>query len=143
VSDPTSACHFCGFDEPEVTVYADAVVQALISLAPINRYHVLVVPRRHYERLAEVPLDVLAAALRTAQRVSAAIAATARPDAITLWSDDDLTGAGFNLVPHWKLHLIPRYRGDRVVIDWRRDPDPGVAVRAQHGRELREALAKL
>jgi len=133
---------FCGFDGPAVIVYHDASIQALISRAPINRYHVLVVPRRHVEHLAEVPSEVLADIVGVAQRVSAAIAAVARPDAITLLSEDDLSGAGFNEVAHWKLHLIPRYKGDAVSIDWRRAPDPGHEVRARYGHELRAALAR-
>jgi diadenosine tetraphosphate (Ap4A) HIT family hydrolase len=99
------------------------------------------VPRRHVEHLTEVPPELLAEAVRVAQRVSVAIAAVARPDAITLLSDDDLTGAGFTEVAHWKLHLIPRYRGDSIIIDWRRAPDPGREVRAGYGHELRGALA--
>ena len=133
-------CPFCGFDDAAVIVCRDTNIQALVSRGPINRYHVLVVPRRHVEHLAEVPPDLLAQAVQVAQRVSMAIAAVARPDAITLLSDDDLTGAGFNEVAHWKLHLIPRYRGDDVIIDWHRAPDPGREVRAGYGNELRSAL---
>ena len=135
-----AACPFCGFNQPEVTVVEEADVQAFISLSPINRYHVLVVPRVHYEHLAEIPHQTLSSVMRIAQRVSAAVKTVARPDAISLVSDDDLTGSGFNLVSHWKLHVIPRYRDDAVVIDWRREPDPGRDVRAGYGRELRQAL---
>ena len=52
-------CPFCSFDDPAVTVYRDASIQALISRAPINRYHVLVVPRPHVEHLSEVPAEML------------------------------------------------------------------------------------
>jgi histidine triad (HIT) family protein len=135
------SCPFCGFDQPEVTVLTEAQVRAFISLSPVNRYHVLVVPRIHYEHLAEVPQETLATIMRAAQRVSNAIHAVARPDAISLLSDDDLTDAGFNLVAHWKLHVIPRYRNDAVVIEWNREPDPGPEVRAHYGSELRQALA--
>ena len=136
----TAGCPFCGFDQPEVTVLQEMDVQAFISLSPINRYHVLIVPKVHYEHLAEVPHGTLGAVMRTAQRVSAAVKKVAQPDAISLVSDDDLTGSGFNLVSHWKLHVIPRYRDDAVVIDWHREPDPGRDVRARYGRELRQAL---
>jgi diadenosine tetraphosphate (Ap4A) HIT family hydrolase len=64
----------------------------------------------------------------------------ARPDALTLLSDDDLTGTEFNQVAHWKLHLIPRYKDDRVVIDWNRAPDPGPKVRASCAEEIRRVL---
>ncbi len=121
-------------------VHRDDHVQAFVSRAPINRYHVLVTPHAHFEHLAEVPPPTLAVAMSAAQRISAAIAAVARPDAITLLSDDDLAGAGFNQVAHWKLHLIPRHRGDGVVIDWNRVPDPGTEVRGGYASEIRGAL---
>ena len=35
---PPQACPFCVLDGPDVTVYADALVQALISRRPINRF---------------------------------------------------------------------------------------------------------
>ena len=78
--------------------------------------------------------------MRMARHMSAAIDAVARPDAISLLSDDDLTGSGFNLVAHWKLHMIPRYRNDAVVIDWHKEPDPGSGIRASYCSELRQAL---
>ena len=49
VNGDSSDCSFCRLDEPAVTVYRDATVQAFISLAPINRYHVIVTPRAHYD----------------------------------------------------------------------------------------------
>jgi histidine triad (HIT) family protein len=136
----TRRCPFCDFDQPEVTVFADEDIQAFISLSPINRYHVLVIPRAHYERFADVPHGILMSVMRAVQRVSVAVRTVARPDAISHLSDDDLTGSGFNLVAHWKMHVIPRYRNDAVVIDWHREPDPGSEARARFGREVRQAL---
>ena len=124
-----------------MTVYRDATVQAFISLAPINRYHVIVAPRAHFEHLTELPAKALSAAVSLVQRLGAAIATVARPDALTLLSDDDLTGTGFNEIAHWKVHLIPRYRGDRVAIEWNRAPDPGPSVRAGYAEEIRRTLS--
>ena len=139
-AESSSDCSFCRLDEPAVTLYRDATVQAFISLAPINRYHVIVTPRAHYEHLIELPQPTISAAVSLAQRLSAAIITVARPDALTLLSDDDLTGKGFNQVAHWKVHLIPRYRGDSVAIDWNRAPDPGPHVRAGYAEEIRRLL---
>src|SRR5215831_2205356 len=141
MADSLSGCLFCRLDEPAVTIYRDATVQAFISLAPINRYHVIVAPRAHYEHLTELPTATMVAAVSLAQRLTEAIVAVARPDALTLLSDDDLTGTGFNQVEHWKLHLIPLYRGDRVVIEWNRAPDPGTSVRAGYAEEIRRSLS--
>jgi histidine triad (HIT) family protein len=63
MTDSSSGCLFCKLDEPTVTVYRDATVQAFISLAPINRYHVIVAPRAHFEHLTELPALALSAAV--------------------------------------------------------------------------------
>ncbi len=113
----------------------------MVSRRPINRFHLLVIPKEHYEHFTDLP-DTLAAHLfLQAKRLSAALRAVAAPDAISHLSDDDLTGCGFNLVRHYKFHLIPRYKGDRVKINWNREPDPGDRVRATYAALVRQALS--
>ena len=68
MADSASECSFCRLDEPAVTMYRDATVQAFISLAPINRYHVIVAPLAHYEHLTELPATTVTAAVSLAQR---------------------------------------------------------------------------
>jgi diadenosine tetraphosphate (Ap4A) HIT family hydrolase len=131
MNDHSTTCAFCTLDDPAVTVYSDALVQALVSRAPINRYHVIVVPRVHCERLVDLPGDVLTAAVRAAQLVGRAIIDTAQPDGITYITEDDLTGQGYNLVAHWKLHVIARFRTDGIHFEWHRSADPGEAARAE------------
>jgi len=129
--DQSTTCAFCTLHDPAVTVYSDTLVQALVSRAPINRYHVIVVPRVHAERLVDLPPDVLVAAVRAAQLVGRAIIDAAHPDGITYITEDDLTGQGYNLIAHWKLHVIARFREDGVRLEWNRSADPGEAVRAE------------
>jgi len=136
----STACAFCALDDPPVTVYSDTHVQALVSRAPINAYHVIIVPRVHVERLAEVPPAVLTATLVCAQRIGLAITVAAAPDGLTYITEDDLTGQGYNLVAHWKLHVIARFRGDAVRLDWGRVEDPGAARRTELAASIRAAL---
>ena len=63
MADSSPECSFCRLDEPAVTMYRDATVQAFISLAPINRYHVIVAPRAHYEHLSELPTTTVTTAV--------------------------------------------------------------------------------
>jgi histidine triad (HIT) family protein len=96
------ACPFCALDDPAVTVWADALVQAVVSRRPINGDHVLIVPRVHVERRPDLPPETAAAVVSAAQRVARAVAAAAAPDGITYVTEDDLTGQGYNRVAHWK-----------------------------------------
>ena len=141
VAQPAAArCPFCGFSDQGVTVYADAYVQAFISFQPINGGHVLVVPRDHYERFADIPVPVLVAVMMGAQAVAKAMEAAARPDGITIITEDDFKEVGYNLVPHWKLHVIARYKNDAVKLEWGRTADTGPTTRAGAASILRKHL---
>lgn len=141
IAQPMPArCPFCGFNEEPATVYADAYVQAFVSFQPINGWHVLVVPRDHFEKFADIPVPVLVAIAMAAQAVARAMQAAARPDGITIITEDDFAQVGYNLVPHWKLHVIARYKGDAVKLEWGRTPDSGPTTRAGAAAILRKHL---
>ncbi len=133
-------CPFCDFQEHEFEVYRDDEVFAVVDMLPINKYHLLVIPTQHYTSLAELPDELLGHVAIVVKRLSRALRKVARPDALTHLSDDDVTRSGFNLVEHFKFHLIPRHVGDRVRIDWGRGPAPRPADRAQAATDIRAAL---
>jgi len=137
---PDMPCSFCTLDDPQMTVYADDVLQALVSRAPINQYHVIIVPRIHAERLPDLPANAAMASILVAQRIGRAIASAGSPDGVTYITEDDLTGQGYNLVAHWKLHVIARYRDDGVRLEWNRGDDPGRSVRAGIASAIRAHL---
>lgn len=142
MSEPrvTAGCPFCSPIESEVLVAEEDLVRAIVSRAPINDYHVMIVPRVHVERLPDLPLHVAAAAMHMAQRVGAAIARASGADGITYITEDDVTGQGYNLVSHWKLHVIARFRGDKVRLEWSRGEDPGLARRGAIALGVRRAM---
>ncbi len=133
-------CPFCGYKDPTVTVHSDENVQVFVSLQPINGWHFLVVPRAHYERLADIPAPTLLAVMLAAQRVCRALVSAAHPDGITTITEDDLAGLGMNLIPHWKLHVIGRFAGDAVKLEWGRQSEPGPTTRAETAALLRQHL---
>jgi histidine triad (HIT) family protein len=141
VKDP-APCPFCRFNDPAVTVWSDQYVQAFMSLRPINGWHVLIVPRDHYERFADIPVPVMVAVMMAAQSVSRAMEAVANPAGITFITEDDFKDVGYNLIPHWKLHVIARYENDAVKLDWGGARDTGPATRSGAASILRDHLAR-
>lgn len=139
----TKPCLLCALDDAAVTVAATPLVTAVVSLAPINGWHVPVVPRHHYERFADLPAETMLAVSLMAQRVSRAIQAAARPDGVTYITEDDFTGQGYNMVAHWKLHVIGRFKDDGVKLEWGRTADPGPLRRATIAEAIRDALSPL
>ena len=131
-------CIFCNFKDKETIIHEDKLCFAIISKNPINKYHVLVIPKNHYEKFTDLTDNLAARIFIVAKKLSLAVKKTCRPDAISHLSDDDLSKAGYNLVSHYKFHIIPRFTNDRVKIVWARKADPGLKTRSRYAGLVRK-----
>ena len=113
-------CPFCNFNDPSQVICEDDRCFAVISKNPINKYHVLVIPKTHVESFVDLSDDLASHIFLVAKRLSAAVRKASNPDAIHHLSDDDIHKKGFNLVRHYKLHIIPRFDDDGTIIEWKR-----------------------
>jgi histidine triad (HIT) family protein len=83
-------------DEPEIF--------AVLDHRPLFPGHTLVMPRRHFAHLADVPADLLGALMLAGRRVAGAQrAALANPG--TWLAMNDVVSQS---VPHVHLHVVPR-----------------------------------
>ena len=109
-------CIFCRIiagEMPSAPVLESPEVIAFMDLRQPQPGHVLVVPRAHYARLAELPPDLAAAMTRAALRLTAAIYRTLAPAGVNLTLADG-RAAGQEIM-HVHLHIRPRAPGDRVL----------------------------
>jgi len=113
-----SDCAFCSFKDQEVIIHEDDLCFAAISMNPINRYHVLVIPKEHYENLIDLPDELISHLFVATKKLSSAVRKTCSPSAIQHLTDDDIERKGFNLVAHFKIHIIPRFEDDELEIEW-------------------------
>jgi histidine triad (HIT) family protein len=111
-----------------------------ISRNPINNYHVLIIPKVHYENFIDLPDCIAAHIFLVAKKLSEAIRKACSPVAISHLSDDDISNSGYNLISHYKFHIIPRFNDDKVKIDWGREEDKGVEHREMIANENRGYL---
>ena len=119
-------CIFCAIvsgDAPGSLVYADDVAVAFMDISPVNAGHLLVVPRRHVEMLADLDEETGAHLFTVATRMARAIRRCGvRCDGVNLFLADG--EAAFQEVFHMHMHVIPRFSGDafRIVADWTAHP---------------------
>ena len=73
--------------------------------------HLLVVPRRHVDQLPDLTRAEAAAVMDAAQRLATALRLVRNPARIHL----AVVGLG---VPHFHLHVFPRYPGTPDDLDW-------------------------
>ena len=119
---PRADCSFCDFDEPEVTVHPDDLAPAIPGRAhrPAPRGGARWCSPARAEHLPELPAATAARLIHVAQRVSRAVCEASGADAVTHITEDDVAGAGVNLLAHLELHAVPRITGDAVVEPGRR-----------------------
>src|SRR5215471_5334600 len=111
---------------------------AFMDINPINAGHCLVVTRRHAATLFEADPADLSAAITAAQRIARAIQKALAPDGLNLLQANG--AAAFQSVPHFHLHLIPRWANDGKGFDWKLVAGDRDAI-AKTGDRIRAALA--
>ena len=113
-------CVFCKIRDgqiPSMKVYEDARTLCFMDINPLNSGHCLVVTKHHAPTLFESDEEDLKAAIVTAKRVANALLSAVKPDGINMLQANG--AAAFQSVPHFHLHLIPRWTNDGKGFDWK------------------------
>ena len=113
-------CVFCMIRDgkiPSAKVYDDERTLAFMDINPLTRGHCLVATRAHAATLYDVEPEDLKAAIATAKKVAGAIRKALNPDGLNMLQANG--AAAFQSVPHFHLHLIPRWTGDGKGFDWK------------------------
>ena len=135
-----TACVFCRIIDgqlPSMRVYEDERTIAIMDINPLNSGHCLVINKAHAPTLWDAdPVD-LQAAIAAAQKVGAALKTAVKPDGLNLLQANG--PAAFQSVPHFHLHLIPRWNNDDKGFDWPLVPGDRAQIQAI-GERIREAL---
>ena len=108
-----SDCVFCKIRDgqiPSTKVYEDERTLCIMDINPLNAGHCLVLTKAHAATIYEAEPADLQAAITTAKRVAAAQRAALKPDGLNMLQANG--PAAFQSVPHFHLHLIPRWTND-------------------------------
>ncbi len=128
-------CVFCGIAAKRISskiVYEDASTVAMLDIYPVKEGHTLILPKKHYENIYDMPDDELKNVIAVAKKLSLAYKKAFNADGINLLH---ATGqAAGQSVLHYHMHLIPRHNGDGLRM-W---PE-----RTGTGINLDAALAKI
>jgi histidine triad (HIT) family protein len=116
-------CVFCKLRDgqiPSMKIFEDDMTITFMDINPINSGHCLVITKAHAANLYEADVTDLQAAMATAQRVAVAIRDGLKPDGLNMLQANG--PAAFQSVPHFHLHLIPRWNNDGKGFDWKLVP---------------------
>jgi histidine triad (HIT) family protein len=111
-------------------VYEDPEIVAFLDRYPISDGHTLVLPRAHYERFDEVPVETLRSMYSTVQGLNRRIRERMQTEGAHISVNDGR--AAHQLVPHIHVHIIPRKEND----------DATFTARKRYTHEQMEAIQK-
>ncbi len=141
MGDESTACAFCDWlaANSRTRVYEDGDVFAEVDPRQPHRGHVLVIPVRHIENVFELDADTAAAVMTATVRVARAIRSAFSPDGLSLWQSN---GPGAHQeVPHFHMHVMPRWSGDGLLRIYPHHVDtPVEAIRASMAKDIRAHL---
>ena len=106
-------CIFCKIIKGEwktEKIFEDEHTLAFLDINPNNRGHTLIVPKKHYRNIFDLPEEQFAAMAQTAQKLSPAIRDAMGAEGINLAMNNE--AAAGQLVFHAHLHVIPRFSDD-------------------------------
>lgn len=112
-------CVFCMIANKAVQskgVYEDAMILGALDINPASKGHVIMIPKKHYNNMYEMPQDEFLQYISVARAVGYAILLSLAPNNVEMLYTKELTKG--NVTPHALIHLIPRYNDDTVNHVW-------------------------
>ena len=114
-----SQCIFCRIiagEIPAAKVLEDESALAFMDIGPLAEGHVLLIPRRHYETVDQMPPQEAAAMLRHVPALVAAVRAATACQGVNVLQNNGRVA--HQVVQHVHVHVIPRNPGDAFGFNW-------------------------
>ncbi|EFD92333.1 MAG: histidine triad (HIT) protein [Candidatus Parvarchaeum acidophilus ARMAN-5] len=112
-------CVFCMIingNIPAKKVYEDQLVLGILDINPASKGHVIMIPKKHYGNIYEVPMNEFLQLCNLTRAIGYAIMLALAPNNVEMLYTKELTKG--NITPHALIHLIPRYDDDTVNHVW-------------------------
>ncbi len=124
-----SECVFCKIvagDLPCHRVYSDDNVFGFLDIGPVSPGHVLVIPKRHFETLVDLPAELAATMGSVLPKMAKAVIESTGADGLNVLQNNGVCAG--QVVNHAHFHLVPRVADDGLGYRWRAGKyEPGEA----------------
>jgi len=136
-------CPFCAIAAGEAdahVVFEDELTLAFLDLRPLFAGHSLLIPREHFETLADLPTGLVEPYFSNARLLSRAIQQAMGAQGSFVAINNVVSQS----VPHLHTHLVPRVRKDGLRgFFWPRRKYDSEAEAAEAAERVRAAVAAL
>lgn len=112
-------CIFCKIIEntiPSATIYEDDEFKVILDRFPSSVGHTLVICKDHIENIFEMPQQKAGRMFELTTKIAAVVKSQLNCDGINILQNNGV--AAGQSVPHFHIHIVPRYDNDAIDIRW-------------------------
>src|SRR5580692_1988277 len=132
-----ASCKFCEIASQSVIVFEDSISLGFLDHRPLFPGHVLLIPKDHYETLADLPPNLIGPFFGNVQRLTSAVERGMHAEGTFVAINNRVSQS----VPHLHVHIVPRKKGDGLRgFFWPRQSHPDEEDMRQAQNAIREAL---
>jgi histidine triad (HIT) family protein len=110
-------CRIAAGEIPSTKLYENSRVLSFLDIKPAAKGHALVIPKKHYHTLLDIPHEELCEIMEIVQKVAAAVMSTVPGTQGFNVIQSNREAAG-QVIPHLHFHIIPRSKGDSLNFAW-------------------------
>ena len=136
-------CLFCEIVKGEVTasvVFDDEISLAFLDHRPLFPGHCLLVPKTHFETLADLPPDLAGPFFNNAQLLVRALTVALQAEGTFVAMNNRVSQS----VPHLHVHIVPRRKGDGLKgFFWPRHKYRNEAHMLEVQQSIQSAMARI
>lgn len=136
-----SDCLFCKIvakEIPATVVYEDDAVLVFMDIGPIIKGHALVIPKKHFDPITEIPDELLAELHVIAKKIATAQMNAFGADGVNIMQNNGK--AAGQEVEHLHVHVIPRFDNDGHHWNWNAKKYDDFAEMNELADKLRQQL---
>ena len=131
-------CLFCKIAKGEIhsaTVYEDSHFTVILDVNPATKGHCLIIPKEHFDSIYDLDGETAGKLFALATCIARAMKDALKCDGLNLVQNNgEVAGQTVN---HFHLHLIPRYEGDGLNLNW-----PQQEISGEQLEEIRQSIKK-
>lgn len=112
-------CIFCKIANgviPAQALYEDDEFKVIFDRGPASKGHALVLPKEHFDTIFSMDENYTGKVFTVAAKVARAINEEFECDGMNILQNNN--EAAGQTVFHFHMHIIPRYKGDKVNLAW-------------------------
>lgn len=112
-------CIFCKLANgvfPTNSIYEDDTFNVILDASPANPGHALILPKEHFQDIFEIDEETLGKAMQLAKKIATRQTEVLKCDGVNVIQNNK--EAAGQSVPHYHLHVIPRFVNDGQKMLW-------------------------